>query len=78
MRESIGILLYVLFIVLTVSGAALGVAAASVLLHRRRIAAGIDVAGVHAGSRTQLRRYGLCWLVLACVWLIGAGLVTRI
>jgi hypothetical protein len=76
-RESIGVMLYLLFIVLTVSGAALGVAAASALLHRR-VAAGVDAAGVHAGSRTQLRRYGLCWLALACVWLIGASLVTRI
>jgi RimJ/RimL family protein N-acetyltransferase len=52
-------LLYLLFVLLMISGAALGVATAFTFLGRRRLSAGIDAAGVHVVSRIQLRSYGL-------------------
>ncbi|HEU4881715.1 MAG TPA: hypothetical protein VFT45_05705 [Longimicrobium sp.] len=78
MRVLIGTLLYLVFAVLVASGTALAVAAISVVLGRRWLPAGIDSAGVRAGRWSQLRRYGLCWLALTCVWLLGVGLVTQI
>lgn len=71
-RELLGGIAYLVFTVLSLSGAALAVAALFALLDRVPAAS----PDVRAGQCRQLRLYGICWARLVCAWLIGIALLT--
>lgn len=78
MRDVFGGAAYIALVALSLSGAALAVGCLSVLLDRRSAPAGSEAAVMRAGRRAQLRRYGVRWVVLACVWLAGVVLLAAL
>lgn len=75
--KALGALLWLAFLTLATSGAALAVAEVHALWDRRRAPAALDAAAFRAGRWRQLRRYGACWALAAALWLLGVMLASR-